>query len=166
MAGAGHVTTARGQVLDIEKLKRDANKRPLTPAEKVAMKDEIPVRKRPRVPINVRGNMPRAGEERAPEFKPTPNEPMNPSTKKSPNKTNPEGKTIADLTGIKLEDPKSLKGPVEDPVGHAQGALGDIMQELETKAPHSREAADIVESEKTPDEMEAAAKKRGTRRKS
>lgn len=166
MAGSGHVTTARGEVLDIEDLKRRANKRPLTAAEKAAMKDEIPVRKRPRVPINVRGNMPRAGEEQAPEFKPTPNEPLPMDTRNSPGKSNPEGKTMAELTGMTLKDAKTLKGPVEDLEDHGQNALGDIMQELETNAPHSRKAADEVEKEKTPDEMEEAAKKRGSRRKS
>ncbi len=169
MAGAGHVTTARGEVLDIEKLKRDANKRPLTPAEKAAMKDEIKPRKKPRVPINVRGNMPRRGEEAAPVFKKKPNlnEPLPMDTSKSPNKENPEGKTVADLTGIKVEKAKKLNGPVEDIQQHTEGALGDIIQDLETNAPHSREAADVVETERSPDEMEeAATKKRTTRKKS
>lgn len=168
MAGAGHVTTARGDSLDMEDLKRKANKRPLTTAEKAAMKDEIPVKKKPRVPINVRGNMPRSGVEKAPEFKkkPTPNEPLLMDTSKSPGKANPEGLSMSDLTGIKVDKPKKLEGPVEDIQEHADGALGDIMQELETNAPHARDAAEVAETEKTPDEMEAIAKKRPTRRKS
>lgn len=169
MAGAGHVTTARGDALDMEDLKRRANKRPMSPVEKAAMKDEIPVKKKPRIPINVRGNMPRSGEETKPEFKkkPTPTEPMFMDTSLSPNKANPDGKTVADLTGIKIDRPKNLEGPVEDIQEHADSALGDIMQELETNAPHSRAAADAVEREKDLDEIESAnAKKRNTRRKS
>lgn len=149
MAGAGHVTTARGESLDIEDLKRKANKRPMTAAEKAAMKDEIKPRKKPRIPINVRGNMPRRGEEVIPEGKKRPslNEPLPMDTSMSPNKANPEGKSVADLTGMRLEKPKTLKGKVEDPTAHADGALGDIMQELETNAPHSREAAEVAEKE-------------------
>lgn len=148
MSAPGHVTTARGEVLDMEELKRKANQKPLSAEQKAAMKDEVKPQKRVRKAINVRGNMPMRGEEKAPVAeKPKAAHAPVAAPEPKPHDKNPEGKSIADFTGIKVDKPVKLKGKVEDPVAAADDALGDIMGELEQNTPHSRDAADLVEKE-------------------
>ena len=161
MAAPGHVTTARGEVLDMEELKRKANARPLTAEQKAAMKDEVKPKKRPRKAINVRGNMPARGEEAPPMAEKRKKVAEAPAPEHKEFDKNPEGKSIADFTGIRIEEAKTLKGKVDDPVAHADGKLTDIMGELEANTPHSRDAADIVDQE----DAEEAKKTTRTRKK-
>ena len=151
MAAPGQVTTARGDVINMDELKRNANKRPLTAEEKAAMKDEVKPRKRPKKAINVRGNMPSRGEaaldhqDRRGHAKMQ--EETAPVEEEKEFDKNPEGKSVADFTGIKVDKPTRLKGKVENPVEEADNTLNDIMGELEANTPHSRDAADVVDKE-------------------
>ena len=159
MAAPGQVTTARGEVINMDELKRNANKRPMTAEEKAAMKDEVKPRKRPKKAINVRGNMPVKGEAKAPEPKPKKEPKPAPVEEKEFDK-NPDGKTVADYTGIKVDKPVRLKGKVENPVEEADNTLNDIMGELEANTPHSRDAAEVVEKEEEAEEKKPTRRKR------
>ena len=155
MAAPGQVTTARGDVINMDELKRRQTQRPLTAEEKAAMKDEVKPRKRPKKAINVRGNMPKRGEAEAPTSK-TKRAPAPAPVEEKEFDKNPDGKTVADYTGIKVDKPVRLKGKVENPVEEADNTLNDIMGELEANTPHSRDAADVVEKEEEAEEKKPA----------
>lgn len=159
MSAPGHVTTARGEVLDMEELKRKANQKPLSAEQKAAMKDEVKPQKRVRKAINVRGNMPMRGEEKAPVAEKPKAAPAPVAAAPPVHDKNPEGKSVADFTGITVDKPVRLKGKVEDPIATADNALGDIMDELEQNTPHSRDAADIVEKEDADGQTAAKTKR-------
>lgn len=160
MSGPGYVTTARGESLNMDQLIREQTRRPLTDAEKASLKSEIKPTKRPRNPINVRGHMPSSGQEKVPDVQHSAKKPRSPEhPTRSDSRPGGDVKTIADFTGIKVKKPVRLKEKPENAEKASQEILGDIMDELEANAPHSREAVEQVEKEEASENPKATRKK-------
>ena len=116
----GSVTTARGDVLNFDAL-QDAASRPLGIKD---AKSEIAPKARQPVAINVRGFVPAQGDAEAPVL---------PEVKvEQGSKVNPHQTTLADMTAIKMDEPRHLKEKPEDALAASDEALGSIMKQLET----------------------------------
>lgn len=159
MSGPGYVTTARGEILNMDQLIREQTKRPLTKAERDSLKSEIKPTKRPRTPINVRGHMPLSGAEKAPQVQPAAAKAVPEHPTMSSSGSSETDKTLADFTSIKVDKPMRLKEKPESAGQASQEILSDIMKELEANAPHSREAAEQIEKEEYEEKQSASRKK-------
>ena len=144
MAGPGHVTTARGDSLNIDDLIAKS-KRPIGLKED---KSTIKKKTKPgsRKQLNVRGFRPAQGEAKPPESEIQ----EQPEQKKVPVSAFNDGKdarSVADMTGIKVEKKATTKKPDKPAAEAASDALGDILGTLEETAPNSVAAAEEVEKE-------------------
>jgi hypothetical protein len=155
----GYVTTARGEVLNMDALK-DAANLPLAKAKQT--KTEVPKRDyRVRQPINVRGHQPVAGEHQIqdmPDGVAATVARLNPE--EMPVKTSytesGEATSLADVTGVKIKPSKEAikrakKRAGNEPVGVpiedvAGAALTDILGDLEAANPNAQAAADAEEA--------------------
>lgn len=171
----GHVTTARGESLNLDALK-DAANLPIAKAKQT--KTEVPKRDySARKPINVRGFQPGAGEHQVqemPEGVADTVARLNPDEK--PMKTSftedGEAKSVADVTGIKVKaSPEAIsraKARAQDngdvaPEEVATAALGDILGDLEKANPNAQAAAEAeAEENAAPKKTRSRSKKAST----
>ena len=151
----GHVTTARGEVINMDALKDAAN----VPIAKAKQKGtEVPKRTYPRKAINIRGNMPAQGEHKPnlEAVEPARIDPEEIPQRSAVSETG-EVEKLADITGVKV---KPTTGAVErakarasnpeapeTPEAVANEALGDILGDLEAANPNAQAAADAEEKE-------------------
>lgn len=154
----GFVTTARGEVLNMDALK-DAANLPLVKAKQT--KTTVPKRTYPRPPINIRGNMPAQGDHK-PELEEieTKTRRIDPETIPQVSAVNDTGvvETSADITGVKVKPTagaierakeRSRGGDVPPPEEVANEALGDILGDLKAANPNAEKAAKADEAPKT-----------------
>ena len=158
MAGKGIITTARGESLNLDDLIAKS-KRPIGVQEQNST-----IKKKPdptkRKPLNVRGFVPAQGEAKTPKvaeeglrLDPPAKAPV------SAFKKGEEAKSVADMTGIRVEKKATTKKPDVPAAEAASEALGDILGSLEESVPNAVNAADEAEEE----EKKPAARRR-TRR--
>lgn len=154
----GFVTTARGEILNMDQLKTQAT---MPIAEKKQPGREIKRKAEPkRKPLNVRGYLPQVGEAKAPELSDEVRTAMESKKVKPTSSTirasfadDGEAKSLADVTGIKVDKPSAatkqkVKAALENekrPAEAASETLGDILSELEETNPKAVEAADEEE---------------------
>lgn len=154
----GQVTTARGEVLDMDALK-DAANLPLVKAKQT--KTTVPPRDyKKRQPINVRGFKPAQGEH-VPNLEAAERIDPEEQPQKSAVAESGEVETLADITGVKVKPTKEAtaraKARLETGVSTDEattGALSEILSDLETGNPEAIEAAEKAEGE--PDVEEVA----------
>jgi hypothetical protein len=171
----GYVTTARGEVINIDELKRSASKalNPVVQPGSEIKRKTVSKRK----PLNMRGHVPAQGKAAAPkvpeslarkadEHTNIPNPAIDNRPVKSGYAEDGEARTLADLTGVKVDQREYVKrkggqvqrGPVDQLEQQANEALGDILQDLAEANPN-REVMEEVER------REAAAVTKATRKK-
>ena len=141
MTGKGWVTSARGQEINMDDLKMQAE-RPIGFKEaKSEVKPKAPLSKR--TPVNIRGFVPAPGEAKVPEMPPEISGmleirkdrkiPVRPSKVQS----------MADITRIKVSDAKFIKGKSENGARAAsEDVLSNIMGDLNQDAPILVKAAE------------------------
>lgn len=119
----GTVITARGEVLNMDQLIADAYA-PIRKVEHSTVKEQVvPNKVRP---MNVRGYKPSLGEGMKvgePEVKTAVSKPV----------SKDEPKSLAEMTGLKIDKPKFAKDKPEDVVASSEEALNDILGELNTR---------------------------------
>lgn len=150
----GHVITARGEALNLDQLIESA-KRPLNHKE---AKSEIGVRPTPntRRSLNVRAFVPPQGRSKAP-VAPVVEAPVEPEVPAIPSRfrraEDGEAQTLADLTGIRVDTPKTLRVAKEGEQGMdrkelAEGALlNNILGQLNRQNPGAAQEAERVARE-------------------
>lgn len=161
----GFVTTARGEVLNMDQLKTLATmpiaekKQPGRTVEKKTYSK--------RQPLNVRGYVPQQGEAKIPELSDEVKSALSSKNKKISSKTIPASysttgtaESLADLTGIRVNKPsqatkEKVKQAMENeqrPAEVASEALDEILGDLQQNNPEAMKAAS--EEEKTASEEE------------
>jgi len=150
---AGQVTTARGDILNLDLL-IEQSKRPIgykEPKSEVAPRPSM----KKRVPINVRGFSPSTDGMKVPEMPaeiranlPATAKPATPSAfRRADDKT---AQSLADLTGVRVDKPKHVRVAAEGepgmaPADYAQSvALSDIMGGLQAVQPQAVKAAEDI----------------------
>lgn len=152
----GYVTTARGEVLNMDELRDKAN---LPIAKAKQTKTTVPKRDyRVRKPINIRGFQPGVGEHKIQE--------MPEDVAKTVSRLNPEempvktsytetgeAESLADVTGVKVKaTPEAIQRAKARADGNsapedvASDALTDILGDLEAANPNAQAAADAEEA--------------------
>lgn len=144
MAGPGHVTTARGDSLNIDDLIAKARRPIGLKEEKSTIKKKANPSKRKQ--LNVRGFRPAQGESTPPEAA-TQEQPEQKKVPVSAYNDGEEASSLADVTGIKVEKKATTRKPDKPAAEAASDALGDILGTLEGTAPNSVAAAEEVEKE-------------------
>jgi hypothetical protein len=145
--GPGHVITGSGELLNMDELIAKAS-RPIK--GKHDQKDKIIKREPPRVPLNVRGFRPDgAGMVRVISGKDAPQptaqaEPVAPKAKEElappSSYAGGEARSLADLTGVKLDEPRRLKSKPKDAKAESAKVLGEILnQTAEATVERSRD---------------------------
>lgn len=159
MSGQGMVTTARGEILNLDNLIEQA-KRP------IGVKDQASEKQKRVVPqkrnLNVRAFAPTLGETEVPEVPEEVQEALRKkneaedshSTKSIPSsfRRHEDGRaqSIADLTGIRIEEvkhlkPKDMAGKSKEEVKNE--VLGEILTGLEKDNPNAEKAAKDAEEQ-------------------
>lgn len=163
----GHVTTARGEVLNIDELKARAQAKMVKMPASEIKKKKISKRK----PLNVRGYTPISGDAKVPQMPENVKQEIEnrerqrvaavraQQHKEMASSFNSEGqaKSLADITGLKLEVTKEAvareksrrQTGVVAPEASSE-ALDEILQELSEENPHSLRMDSYVE--KNPEE--------------
>jgi len=150
----GFVTTARGEILNMDQLKTQANQPLIKKRERgTTVKKSVP----PRKPINVRGYQPQAGEAQTPEVSDEILEAMESRKEKTPSRTirasfpeDGEAKNLADVTGIRVNKPSAatkakVKAALDNnqrPAEASTKALDEILGDLEETNPKVVKAAE------------------------
>lgn len=122
----GMVTTARGQVINMDALK-EASSRPLSSPNK----HDIKKAKAPKQTkaLNVRGYMPAQGSAKPPELPEEIKETL--AERKKTDSPVTKTKTMADLTGVRVDKPKRIKSRPENPEQASNEVLSEILNDLE-----------------------------------
>lgn len=131
----GYVTTARGEVINMDALKESATS-PLVKQPKSEIQKKKVSRRRP---LNIRGYKPTAGSATVPEMPDEVREALahkegkKPERKATPSSFSESGKveSMADITGLKIKEPKHLKEKPKDAAQASSEALGEILTELQ-----------------------------------
>lgn len=137
MVGTGWVTTGCGEALNMDDLIAKAT-RPL--AGKVDHKDKVAKRDLPRSnPINVRGFKPDTSAIAAPAVAAVAPAPATPVVEAAPKAmpsayTGGEAASLADLTGVKLAEPRRLKKKAPDALKASGEALREVLTDLHKDA--------------------------------
>lgn len=157
----GMVTTARGEILNIDELKMKATlpiAKEKQPGNKVN-KRNVSKRK----PLNVRGFQPGAGEASVPALSEEVQATLDAQTKKKSQTirasyaADGEAKTLADITGIRVDKPSEatkakVKAALESdqrPAEVATEALSEILSGLDDSNPNAVSEADAEEKKTT-----------------
>lgn len=149
----GFVTTARGDILNMDQLKTQAT---MPIADKKQPGREVKKQTvSKRQPLNVRGYLPQQGEAKAPEISKEILAAMNKNKPVQSSKTirasftdTGEATSLADVTGIKVNKPsqatkEKVKAAMESeqrPSSVSEDALGDILSELKQSNPQATSA--------------------------
>lgn len=147
MTGKGWVTTARGQALNMDDLKMQAER----PIGFKDAKSEVKPKKLPkRIPINVRGFLPAQGEAKVPEM---PEKVAGVIEARKGKKTArvsvrpAQAESLADITRIKVDKAKFIKeAPKDGARAASEDVLANIMDDLNQDAPKLQKAAETEES--------------------
>jgi hypothetical protein len=149
----GHVTTARGDILDMDALKNAANM-PIVKAKQT--KTEVPKRVYDRKPVNLRGFQPGQGAH-VPALEAGVVQHIEPDEQPMVISTTASGivETLADVTGVKVKPTKEALDRAKaraaadgmvPPEDVAVAALGDILGDLEKANPNAQTAADEADT--------------------
>ncbi len=147
MTGKGWVTTARGQTLNMDDLKMQAERPIGFKDAKSEVKPKTPLSKR--LPVNIRGYTPAPGESKVPEM---PQEVVNVLEARQDKEASRvavrpgKAETMADVTRVKVNRPKFIKeAPENGAEAAAEDVLANIMDDLTQDAPKVIKAAEADE---------------------
>lgn len=130
------ITTARGQVINMDALK-ESSSRPLSSPNKNDIRKTQ--QKKPRA-LNVRGYMPSQGKATPPELPDEIKETLAARDRiaKNPNASQYKTKTMADITGVRIDKPKRHKSKTANPEQASNEVLSEILSDLEGQGTEKR----------------------------
>lgn len=125
----GMVTTARGQVINMDALK-ESSTRPLASPNKNDIKKN---KHKEAKPLNVRGYMPAQGKATPPELPQEIKDTLEARSRLSERSNSMQKKiqTMADITGVKVDKPKRLRSRPSNPEQASNEVLSEILNDLE-----------------------------------